>query len=128
MKKLILILIAAFALVGCGDIRTETTKEISARMGIVKRGSEVVFQTPCGYVEIDNPIATTVGGGILEGAAVSTQPYITIKYANKKYDYACWSTNGNEAYEQIIRNFSITDSLTYEIVGCKVVSKYMCNT
>ena len=127
MQKLILILIAAIALVGCADVRTETTKEISARTGIVKRGSEVVFQTPCGYVEIDNPIATTVGGGILEGAAVSTQPYITIKYANKKYDYACWSTNGKESYEQIIRNFSITDSLTYEIVGCKVVSKYMCN-
>lgn len=128
MKKLILILIAAFALAGCADISTKTTEEISARMGIVKRGSEVVFQTPCGYVEIDNPIATTVGGGILEGAAVATQPYITIMYANKQHEYGCWSTNGKKSYEQIIRNFSITDSLTYEIVGCKVVSKYMCNT
>ena len=126
MKKLLLILIAAFALVGC-DASTKTTKEISARMGIVKRGSEIVFQTPCGYVEIDNPIATTVGGGLFEGAAVSTQPYITIMYANKEYDFACWSTNGKDSYEQIIRNFSISDSLTYEIVGCKVVSKYLCH-
>jgi len=127
MKKLILILIAAFALVGCEDACTKTEKEITARMGIVKRGSEVVFQTPCGYVEIDNPIAATVGGGIFEGAAVSTQPYITIMYANKEYNYACWSTNGKKSYEQIIRNFHISDSLTYEIVGCKVVSKYMCH-
>ena len=126
MKKLLLILVAAFAFIGCNGLQ-ESEKTITARMGIVKRGDEVVFQTPCGYIEVENPLAVTAGGGILEGAAASSQPYITMKYANKSSYYNCWTTNGKDAYEQIIRNFNLSDNLVIAIVGCTVKATSTCH-
>ena len=106
MKKVLLILIAfaMLAIVGC---------EVPENGG--------------GVVEIINPLAEKNGGGTLQGAAVSTQPILTVMYANKKDEYTCWSYNQSLSYEQIIRNFSITDSLTYYVEGCEATVRTKCN-
>lgn len=119
------IVFAVACLFGCYADQTE--RVANASMGVVKRGNEVVFQTPCGHVEIINPLAASVGGGILEGAAITSQPVITMKYANKKTPYNCWSYNESRTYEQIIRNFVMTDSLTYNIVSCTTTEHYFCH-
>ena len=121
----IFIVFAVACLFGCYADQDE--RVTNASMGVVKRGNEVVFQTPCGHVEIINPVSVSVGGGILEGAAVTSHPVITMKYANKDSKYDCWSYNESRTYEQTIRNFVLTDSLMYFIVGCTTTEHYFCH-
>lgn len=127
MKKVLLILIAfaMLAIVACEV--PENGAKLPAQKAVVMRGNDIIFETPCGVVEIINPLAEKNGGGTLQGAAVSTQPILTVMYANKKDEYTCWSYNQSLSYEQIIRNFSITDSLTYFVEGCEATVRTKCN-
>lgn len=91
------------------------------KMVVVTYNDSVVYQSPCGYVSINNPIVEKAGGGILEGAAIATLPVVTVSYHSKLSfkDFAFGSSYDD--LEQV-KNFPITDqNLTFETKICHSV-------
>ena len=111
MKNLvILIVLLATALFAGQKARTGT--KIT-----VKRGDKVVYETPCGYTEIINPLKAENGGGVFSGAAVDALATITVRYWNHTLA-GCYYNE--PAYAERIKNFPMNDyELDFIRSGCE---------
>lgn len=81
----------------------------------VKKAGKVIYETPCGYTEILNPLSAKNGGGALSGAAVEAMATITVRYWNRSN--GCFYKE--PTYMELIKNFPMADyELDFIRTGC----------
>lgn len=118
MNRYILSLIAATLLLTACKERDWNGQTISGQKAVVSVMDSVVFESPCGYVEVENPTSATNGGDILSGAAVSSHPFVTVTWSNK-HPYRYNQFFGDVASPaQIIRTFPLSGDLAVKLVPC----------
>ena len=82
---------------------------------IVKKGGNVVYETPCGNTEIINPLAKSAHG-LVAGADVEVVGVVTVTYDNLKIFDCRYNKDG---VEERVKNFPINDyELEFQRVPC----------
>lgn len=83
----------------------------------VIKGEKVIYQTPCGYTEIINPLNAKNGGNSFDGgASVDALNTITVRYWNATRTSCHFN---QDSFEERIKNFPINDyELDFVRKGC----------
>ena len=116
MKKIILILILTIL---CACEATAASRWIEGTQVTVRKGSTVVYKTPCGVANIINPLNVQRGGGVLSGGAdVEVLNTITVTYNNKATSYLYYN---KPSLVETVKNFPMNDyELEFFKEGCYV--------
>lgn len=110
MKKLIVLIALIATAVFARQVGRSGTKVT------VKRGDKVVYETPCGYTEIINPLAVKENG-FIAGAAVDAMATITVRYWNHTFTGCYYNEH---SYAERIKNFPLNDyELDFIRSGCE---------
>ena len=118
MNRYILSLIAATVLLTACEERDWNGQPASGHKAVVSIKDSVVFDSPCGYVDVENPTAASNGGDILEGAAVSSHPFVTVTWSNKaEYTYNKFFGDV-PSKSSIIRTFPMSADLSVRVEPC----------